>query len=187
MTRDLSANTNEFPLEPLLSNFSTRGNSDGAWTFFLVDIPYAATGGNIHIHLSASSKINYEIYARHGGLPSLHSWDYFYANSTSSSNGSMFFKLYDSSEETISFYMLYVRGGTWTFGLRQLSPADSNGKTDIFLSLERCPHKCSSHGQCQSVLDTSGLMLYRFAYALLLHFNIVYKSNSAKLLFCLVL
>lgn len=162
MTRDTSANTNEFPLEPLLSNFSTRGNSDGAWTFFLVDIPYGATGGNIHIHLSASSKINYEIYARHGGLPSLHSWDYFYANSTSSSNGSMFFKLYDSSEETISFYMLYVRGGTWTFGLRQINPADSNGKTDISLSLERCPHKCSSHGQCQSVLDTSGLMLYSY-------------------------
>ncbi|XP_057780584.1 uncharacterized protein LOC130999105 isoform X2 [Salvia miltiorrhiza] len=162
ITQEVSTNSNGFPLEPFLSNFSTGGNGDGAWTFFLLDIPYGATGGNIHIHLSADSKIKYELYARYGGLPSLSSWDYFYANSTSSSNGSMFFKLYDSSEETISFYMLYVRGGTWSFGLRQLNPADSSGKTGISLSLERCPQKCSSHGTCQSVLDTSGLMLYSF-------------------------
>ncbi|XP_042001926.1 uncharacterized protein LOC121751274 [Salvia splendens] len=154
--------SNEFPLEPFLSNYSTGGNDDGVWTYFLLDVPYGATGGNIHIHLSADSKIKYELYARYGGLPSLSNWDYFYTNSTSNSNGSMFFKLYDSSEETISFYMLYARGGTWSLGLRQLNPADSSGKTDISLSLERCPQKCSSHGSCQSSLDTSRLLLYSY-------------------------
>ncbi|KAH6779905.1 transmembrane protein-like protein [Perilla frutescens var. hirtella] len=162
ITQEVLSNSKEFPLEPFLSNFSTGGSGEGAWTFFLLDIPYGATGGNIHIHLSAKSKINYELYARYGGLPSLHSWDYFYANNTSSSNGSMFFKLYDSNEDIVSFYMLYVRGGTWSFGLRQINPADSTGKTDISLSLERCPQKCSSHGTCKSVLDTSGLMLYSY-------------------------
>lgn len=162
ITQEVSTNSNEFPLEPLLSNFSTGVNSDGAWTFFLLDIPQGATGGNIHIHMSGESKIKYEFYARYGGLPSLSTWDYFYANSTSSSNGSMFFKLYDSREDAISFYMLYVRGGIWSFGLRQLNLNDSTAKTGLSLSLERCPQKCSNHGSCQSVFDTSGLMLYRF-------------------------
>lgn len=163
ITQEASANSNDFPLESFLSNHSTGGNDDGVWTYFLLDVPYGATGGNIHVHLSADSKIKYELYARYGGLPSLSNWDYFYTNSTSNSNGSMFFKLYDSSEDTISFYMLYARGGTWSLGLRQLNPADSSGKTDISLSLERCPQKCSSHGSCQSSLDTTRLMLYRFA------------------------
>ncbi|KAI3444514.1 hypothetical protein Pfo_001179 [Paulownia fortunei] len=162
ITGKLSSASPKFPLEPLLSNFSTGENSYDAWTFFVLDIPYAATGGNIHILLTADTKINFELYARYGGLPSLSSWDYFYANSTSSSNGSMFFKLYDSSKETINFYILYVRGGTWSFGLRQLNPAGSTSQTVISLSLERCPEKCSSHGTCQSVLDTSGLTLYSY-------------------------
>lgn len=166
----VSDDPNGFSLEPLLSNFTTGENRDDSWTFFVLDIPYGATGGNVHIHLSSNSKIKYEIYARYGGLPSLSSWDYFYANSTSSSNGSMFFKMYDNSEVTISFYMLYVRGGTWSFGLRQLRPADSTGQTAISLSLERCPHRCSSHGTCQSMLDTGGLSLYRFALVLLLNY-----------------
>ncbi|KAL8499938.1 hypothetical protein ACS0TY_019805 [Phlomoides rotata] len=158
----VSNDPNGFSLEPILSNFSTGENRDGSWTFFVLDVPYGATGGNVHIRLSSRSKINYEIYARYGGLPSLSSWDYFYANSTSSSNGSMFFKMYDYSDQMISFYMLYVRGGTWSFGLRQLHSADSTGQTDIFVSLERCPHKCSSHGSCQSMLDTGGLSLYSY-------------------------
>ncbi|PIN18581.1 hypothetical protein CDL12_08735 [Handroanthus impetiginosus] len=162
VTEKLPSPSVAFPLEPLVSNISAGQNSDENWTFFLLDIPYGATGGNIHIRLTADAKINYELYARYGGLPSLNSWDYFYANKTSSSNASMFFKLYDSDEETISFYILYVRGGTWSFGLRQLKPAVSTGKTVISLSLERCPEKCSSHGTCQSVLDTSGLVLYSY-------------------------
>lgn len=162
ITGKLSSPSTKFPLEPLLSNVSAGLNSSNTWTFFLLDIPYGATGGNIHVLVTSDTKINYEIYARYGGLPSLSTSDYFYANSSSSSNGSMFFKLYDATEKTINFYILYVRGGTWSFGLRQLSPINPTGQTSLSLSLERCPQKCSSHGTCQSVLDTSGLTLYRF-------------------------
>ncbi|KAK4418605.1 hypothetical protein Salat_2273300 [Sesamum alatum] len=162
ITEKVSLASDDFPLEPLLSNSSGRETSDDAWTFFLLDIPSGATGGNIHIHLTSSVKINYEIYARNGGLSSLSTWDYFYASSTNSSSGSIFFKLYDSSEKTVSFYMLYAKGGLWSFGLRKLNAAHSPSQTVMSVSLERCPQKCSSHGTCQSVLDTSGLTLYSY-------------------------
>ncbi|GFZ16925.1 transmembrane protein-like protein [Actinidia rufa] len=96
--RVLSDSAN-FPLEPLLSNASYDGNSDYVWTYFLLDIPNGASGGNLHIHLTSESKISTEIYAKYGGLPSLDSWDYFYGNTTSNSNGSIYFKLYDSGDE----------------------------------------------------------------------------------------
>ncbi|KAK4411420.1 hypothetical protein Sango_0215000 [Sesamum angolense] len=162
ITEKVSLASDDFPLEPLLSNFSSRETSDDAWTFFLLDIPSGATGGNIHIRLTSSVKINYEIYARNGGLPSLSTWDYFYASSTNSSSGSMFFKLYDSSEKAVSFYMFYAKGGLWSFGLRKLDAASPTSQTVMSISLERCPQKCSSHGTCQSVLDTSGLTLYSY-------------------------
>lgn len=161
ITEKVSPDSANFALEPLLSNSSYGGNNDVGWTFFLVDIPSGAAGGNIHIRLLSDAKITYDIYARYGGFPSLDRWDYYYTNSTSSSNGSMFFKVYDSSEKSISFYILYVREGTWSFGLRHLNSA---GSTTMSLSLERCPQKCSSHGTCQSFLDTSGLTLYRFVH-----------------------
>ncbi|KAL6494003.1 hypothetical protein OROGR_031912 [Orobanche gracilis] len=162
ITGKVSSASTKFPLEPLLSNISAGENTNNdAWTFFLLDVPYSATGTNIHVLLTSETKISYELFARYGGLPSLTRWDYFYANSTSSSNGSVFFRLYDSSEEKISFYILYVRGGTWSFGLRQPNHSASPSQTMISLTLERCPNKCSSHGSCQSVLDTSGLTLYR--------------------------
>ncbi|KAL3536800.1 hypothetical protein ACH5RR_000166 [Cinchona calisaya] len=160
----VSSDSANFPLEPLLSNSSSGGNNSVAWTFFLIDIPSGAAGGNIHIRLTSDAKINYEIYARYGGFPSLANWDYFCRNSSSSSNGSMFFKLYDSTEKSISFYILYAREGAWSFGLRHLNSADSGSihQTTMSISLERCPQKCSSHGTCQSVLDTSGLSLYSY-------------------------
>nr|XP_027108392.1 uncharacterized protein LOC113728094 isoform X2 [Coffea arabica]XP_027115244.1 uncharacterized protein LOC113733209 isoform X2 [Coffea arabica] len=153
-----------FPLEPLLSNSSYGGNNDVAWTFFLVDIPYGAAGGNIHIRLTSDDKISYEMYARYGGFPSLDNWDYFCTNSTSSSNGSMFFKLYDSTEKSIGFYILYPREGIWNFGLRQVNPVGSGYtyQTTMSISVERCPQKCSAHGNCQFLLDTSGLSLYSY-------------------------
>ncbi|KAL6496799.1 hypothetical protein OROHE_027281 [Orobanche hederae] len=163
ITGKVSSASTKFPLEPLLSNISAGENTNNdAWTFFLLDIPYSATGTNIHVLLTSETKISYELYARYGGLPSLTHWDYFYANSISSSNGSVFFRLYDSSEEKISFYILYARGGTWSFGLRQPNHSGSTSQTMISLTLERCPNKCSSHGSCQSVLDTSGLTLYSY-------------------------
>ncbi|KAL3517189.1 hypothetical protein ACH5RR_024091 [Cinchona calisaya] len=158
------SNSANFPLEPLLSNSSYGGNNDVAWTFFLVDIPSGAAGGNIHIRVTSDDKMSYEMYLRYGGFPSLDNWDYFCTNSTSRSNGSMFFKLYDSTEKSISFYIFYAREGTWNLGLRHLNSASSGsiGQTSMSISLERCPQECSSHGTCQSVLDTSGLSLYSY-------------------------
>jgi hypothetical protein len=87
----VSPDSANFPLEPLSSNSSYSNETDTSWTYFLLNIPRGAAGGNIHIRMTSDVKINYEIYARYGGLPSLDSWDYYYANRTRSSDGSMFF------------------------------------------------------------------------------------------------
>ncbi|XP_054782819.1 uncharacterized protein LOC129290138 isoform X1 [Prosopis cineraria] len=153
-----------FPLEPLLSNPSYVGQPDNTWTYFLLDIPHGAAGGNIHIRLSSDSKISYEVYARFGGLPSLDNWDYYYANKTRRSDPSMFFVLYESSDDKIDFYIIYAREGMWGFGLRHLntSTVSSKGQTVMSLSLERCPKRCSSHGDCKFSFDASGLTSYSF-------------------------
>ncbi|XP_030468253.1 uncharacterized protein LOC115686957 [Syzygium oleosum] len=161
VSEKMSSNSANFLLEPLISNISF-GELNNTWTYFLLDIPRGAAGGNIHVRLSSDTKINYEIYARFGGLPSLYSWDYYYANKTSSSDGSMFIKMYNSSEEKIDFYILYAREGTWTFGLRHVISSSSKDQTTMSLSLERCPRRCSSHGDCKSALDASGLTTYSF-------------------------
>ncbi|XP_022757409.1 uncharacterized protein LOC111304758 isoform X2 [Durio zibethinus] len=152
-----------FLLEPLLSNCSFGGGLD-PWTYFLVDIPRGAAGGNLHIRLTSDRKINYEIYARNGASPSLVNWDYYYVNKTSSSHGSMFFVVYNSSEEKVDFYILYVREGIWSIALRHLNStgSTSDGQTTMSISLERCPKRCSYHGDCKSALDASGLTSYSF-------------------------
>ncbi|XVF22511.1 hypothetical protein REPUB_Repub12eG0178900 [Reevesia pubescens] len=152
-----------FLLEPLLSNYSFGRGLD-TWTYFLLDVPHGAAGGNLHVRLTSDRKINYEIYARNGGLPSLVNWDYYYVNKTSSSHGSMFFVLYNSSEEKVDFYILYVREGIWNIALRHLNSTGgtSSGQTTMSISLERCPKRCSYHGDCKSALDASGLTSYSF-------------------------
>ncbi|KAG8486335.1 hypothetical protein CXB51_019821 [Gossypium anomalum] len=151
-----------FLLEPLLSNYSFGGLD--TWTYFILDIPHGAAGGNLHIRLTSDRKLNYEIYVRNGGLPSLVNWDYYYVNKTSNSHGSMFFALYSSSEEMADFYILYVSEGTWNIALRNLNSTDgtSNRQTTMSVSLERCPKRCSYHGNCKSALDASGLTSYSF-------------------------
>ncbi|GMY23698.1 transmembrane protein 8b [Fagus crenata] len=158
------SNAANFPLEPLLSNSSYGGKPDDIWTYFLLEIPRGAAGSNIHIRLTSDAEINYEVYARFGGLPSIDSWDYYYANSTRSSDGSMFFMLSNSSKEKIDFYILYVREGIWGFGLRHLNTSSSASKdqTIMSVSLERCPKRCSSHGDCRLAFDASGLTSYSF-------------------------
>ncbi|KAJ0054471.1 hypothetical protein Pint_00462 [Pistacia integerrima] len=148
----------DFPLEPLLSNSSYGGESDDIWTYFLMDVPVGAAGGNIHIQLTSDTKMKFEIYAKFRGLPSLQSWDYYYANRTNSSSGSIFFRLYNSSEEKVDFYILYAREGTWGFGIRHVNTSSS--ETTMSVSLERCPRRCSSHGQCRYAFDASGLTSY---------------------------
>ncbi|XP_047172641.1 uncharacterized protein LOC124840603 isoform X3 [Vigna umbellata] len=153
-----------FPLEPLLKNSSYIGESDSIWTYFLLDIPRGAAGGNIHIQLSSDTKIGYEVYARFGGLPSLDIWDYYYANKTRRSDPSMFFTLYDSSDTKVNFYIMYAREGTWGFGLRHLNSNSDymKGLNIMSISLERCPKRCSSHGDCKFSFDASGLTSYSF-------------------------
>ncbi|KAM1707627.1 hypothetical protein ACFX13_000759 [Malus domestica] len=153
-----------FPLDRLLTNSSHGGQPEETWTYFVMDIPRGAAGGHMHIRLNSDDKVNYEVYARYGGLPSLASWDYFYSNRTSSSHGSMFFNLYNSSEDKVDFYILYIREGTWGFGLKHLNTTSDASKvpTIMSVSLERCPRRCSSHGKCETALDASGLASYSF-------------------------
>ncbi|KAM1053196.1 hypothetical protein ACFX2I_000667 [Malus domestica] len=153
-----------FPLDHLLTNSSHGGQPEETWTYFVMDIPRGAAGGHMHIQLNSDDKVNYEVYARYGGLPSLASWDYFYSNRTSSSHGSMFFNLYNSSEDKVDFYILYIREGTWGFGLKHLNTTSDASKvpTIMSVSLERCPRRCSSHGKCETALDASGLASYSF-------------------------
>ncbi|KAF5464317.1 hypothetical protein F2P56_014401 [Juglans regia] len=164
VSEKLSSNSANFPLEPLVSNSSYGGKPDDSWTYFILDIPRGAAGGNIHIRLTSDARIDYEVYTRFGGLPSLNNWDYYYANTTRSSDSSMFFKLYNSSKEKVDFYILYAREGTWGFGLRYLNTSGSASKdqTIMSVSLERCPKRCSSHGDCRVAFDASGLTSYSF-------------------------
>lgn len=157
----------DFPLEPIVSNLSSIPEFDtSTWTYFLMNIPQGGAGGHIHFRLTSDSTIQYEVYLRFGGLPTLEDRDYYYVNRTSASR-SMFFSLYNSSEQKVDFYILYAREGTWSLGLRQLNdstaPTASRGPpTLVSLSLERCPRRCSYHGQCRYAFDASGLTSYRF-------------------------
>ncbi|EXC35101.1 hypothetical protein L484_021463 [Morus notabilis] len=164
VSRKVTSNGANFPLEPILTNTSYGEEPDKAWTYFVLDIPRGAAGGNIHIQLTSDTKITSEIYARFGGYPTLDSWNYYYANKTRNSDGSMFFKLYNSSEEKLDFYILSIREGTWGFGLRRRNDTNvaSRDQTTMSISLERCPKRCSSHGECKFALDASGLALYSY-------------------------
>ncbi|CAF1807226.1 hypothetical protein Bca4012_028917 [Brassica carinata] len=161
-----SDSTTDFPLEPILSNVSSLPLDTSTWTYFLMNIPQGGAGGHIHFRLASDSAKRYEVYLRFGGLPTVEDRDYYYANQTSASR-SMFFSLYNSSREKVDFYVLYAREGTWSLGLRQLSEstADRGYKgppTLVSLSLERCPRRCSSHGNCRYAFDASGLTSYSF-------------------------
>ncbi|ESQ39243.1 hypothetical protein EUTSA_v10001314mg [Eutrema salsugineum] len=159
-----SGSSTAFPLEPFSSNVSSHPELDtSTWTYFLMNIPQGGAGGHIHFRLTSDSTIQYEVYLRFGGLPTADDRDYYYVNRTSSSR-SMFFSLYNSSQEKVDFYILYAREGTWSFGLRRLSDstAPEGQPTLVSLSLERCPRRCSSHGNCRYAFDASGLTSYSF-------------------------
>ncbi|XP_077223742.1 transmembrane protein-like protein isoform X2 [Tasmannia lanceolata] len=156
----IGENTANFPLEPLLSNSSFEEKLV-AWTYFILDIPHGATGGNLHVQLTSDAKIDYGIYARFGGLPSLDTWDH-YVNGTSSSNGSMFLALNESSSRNVNLYILYPREGTWIFGFRHPVSIPFRDQINMHIALEGCPRQCSSHGTCHSGADGSGLTLYSY-------------------------
>ncbi|KAJ0259134.1 hypothetical protein HA466_0055280 [Hirschfeldia incana] len=162
-----SGSSISFPLEPIFSNVSSLPLDTSTWTYFLMNIPQGGAGGHIHFRLTSHSTSQYEVYLRFGGLPTVDDHDYYYVNRTSASS-SMFFSLNNSTQEKVDFYILYAREGTWSLGLRRLS--DSTGAataykdppTLVSLSLERCPRKCSSHGNCRYAFDASGLTSYSF-------------------------
>lgn len=153
-----STQYSDFSLENLLSNSSVE---QSGWTYFFLDIPYGAAGANMHVQLTSDAKIDYEIYTRFGGLPSVDIWDY-YANSTTNSNGSTFLALNDSSGQRIEFYVLYAREGTWCVGLKH--PLDNHYKhqTVMSVSLDGCPSHCNHNGACHSSVDGSGLTFYSY-------------------------
>uniref|UniRef100_A0A1D1Y5Z4 Transmembrane protein 8B n=2 Tax=Anthurium amnicola TaxID=1678845 RepID=A0A1D1Y5Z4_9ARAE len=150
----------KFPLEPLLSNSSVDGDSDIAWTYLLLDVPNGAAGANLHVQLVSEKRMEYEIYAKFGGIPSLDNWDY-YANNTGNSNGSMML-MSSKGEGTIEFYILYVREGSWGFGLKHAFRSLFKLQTMMSISLEACPESCSSHGTCHLSTDGTGTAFYSF-------------------------
>ena len=158
----------KFAVEPLLSNSSNHGEQKYAWTYFVLDVPRGASGGNINFRLSTTETMDYEVYARFGGLPSLDNWDYCYKNQTSNSGGSTFLSLCNSSNVNINFHILYASEGTWVLGLRHpINRSLAKYQTIMSVMLERCPNRCSSHGRCDYAFDASGAATYRFALLIL--------------------
>ncbi|XP_072957230.1 uncharacterized protein [Typha angustifolia] len=147
-----------FFLEHLLSNSSVE---QAAWTFFILNIPQGAAGSNIHLQLSSDTKVNYELYLKFGGLPSIDSWDYF-ASSTSSSNLSNLLALNDSDGKSINIYITYAREGTWCLGLKHPPNRENSIQTSMSISLVGCPRGCSHSGTCHYSLDESGLTFYSY-------------------------
>lgn len=83
----VSSSSTNFPLQPLLINSSLGRMIGITWTYFVLDIPRGAAGGNLHFRLKSARKVGSEIYLRYGGIPSADIWDYYYINKTKSSDG----------------------------------------------------------------------------------------------------
>ncbi|KAM0876907.1 hypothetical protein ACQ4PT_035867 [Festuca glaucescens] len=146
-----------FLLEQFLSNSSYE---QFAWTYFLLDVPQGSAGALIHVQLKSDKELNYELYSRYGGLPSNDSWDYF-ASRTSSSNGSIFFSLQNSTNSDMDLSIFYAKEGTWCFGIKHPNNT-SNSQTYISVSLQGCHRNCNQKGVCHSSVDESGLTFYSF-------------------------
>lgn len=147
-----------FSLEHILSNFSIEQT---AWTYFFLDIPIGAAGANMHVRVSSDTKLPYGVYTKFGALPSIDNWDYF-ADSRSTSNGSMFLASNDSSGKNIDFYVLSAREGTWCIGIMHPVSDYNKYQTKMSIWLEGCPSHCNHHGVCRNSIDESGLTFYRF-------------------------
>ncbi|XP_024316796.1 uncharacterized protein LOC100844795 isoform X3 [Brachypodium distachyon] len=146
-----------FSLEQFLSNSSSE---QFAWTYFFFDVPQGSAGALIHVQLKSDKELDYELYSKYGGLPSNDSWDY-YASRTSSSNGSIFFSLRNSTNSDMDLSIFYAKEGTWCFGVKH--PNDtSNFQTLMSVSLQGCHRNCNQKGVCHSSVDESGLTFYSF-------------------------
>uniref|UniRef100_A0A0D9XK53 EGF-like domain-containing protein n=1 Tax=Leersia perrieri TaxID=77586 RepID=A0A0D9XK53_9ORYZ len=147
----------QFSLEQFLSNLSFEPY---AWTYFFLDIPYGSAGALIHVQIKSDKELNYELYSKYGGLPSNESWDY-YASRTSSSNGSVYFSLQNSTNSDMDLSIFYAKEGTWCFGVKH--PGDKgNSQTYMSISLQGCHKNCNQKGSCHASVDESGLTFYSF-------------------------
>ncbi|GJM84685.1 hypothetical protein PR202_ga00378 [Eleusine coracana subsp. coracana] len=151
-----SLEESRFSLEQILSNSS---NEQFAWTYFFLDVPQGSAGALIHVQLKSDKELDYELYMKYGGLPSNESWDY-YASRTSSSNGSIFFSLQNSSNSDMDLSILYAKEGTWCFAVKHPS-YKANSQTYMSVSLQGCHRNCNQKGACHSSVDESGLTFYR--------------------------
>ncbi|KAG8091754.1 hypothetical protein GUJ93_ZPchr0012g20503 [Zizania palustris] len=152
-----SLQNSHFSLEQFLSNSS---NESFAWTYFFLDIPHGSAGALIHVQIKSDKELNYELYSKYGGLPSNDSWDY-YASRTSSSTGSIFFSLQNSTNTDMDLSIFYAKEGTWCFGLKHPSDKE-NSQTYMSISLQGCHRNCNQKGVCHSSIDESGLTFYSF-------------------------
>ncbi|OEL28710.1 hypothetical protein BAE44_0010271 [Dichanthelium oligosanthes] len=152
-----SLEDSHFYLEQFLSNSS---HEQFAWTYFFLDVPQGSAGALIHVQLKSDKELNYELYSKYGGLPSIDTWDY-YASRTSSSNGSVFFSLQNSTNSDMDLSIFYAKEGTWCFGVKH--PSDmANSQTYMSMSLQGCHRNCNQKGVCHSSVDESGLTFYSF-------------------------
>ncbi|CAL4933803.1 unnamed protein product [Urochloa decumbens] len=152
-----SLEDSHFYLEQFLSNSS---HEQFAWTYFFLDVPQGSAGALIHVQLKSDKELNYELYSKYGGLPANDSWDY-YASRTSSSNGSVFFSLQNSTNSDMDLSIFYAKEGTWCFGVKH--PSDmTNSHTYMSVSLQGCHRNCNQKGVCHSSVDESGLTFYSF-------------------------
>ncbi|XP_021725472.1 uncharacterized protein LOC110692735 [Chenopodium quinoa] len=129
-------------------------NKDYPWTYFFVEVPSNASSRNIIIDIVSNTSIEYELYARFGGLPSLKVYDYYYANqSSNSNNGLSLFKAYLSSNQRVKFDIVNAQEGKWSFGLirRPNFMKNLESQTELFISLESCADSCSGYGTCKDV------------------------------------
>ncbi|KAH7662903.1 NGX6/PGAP6/MYMK protein [Dioscorea alata] len=155
-----SITSSPFSVEPLLSNASVDNVS---WTYFSLEIPPGAAGANMHVQLTSNTQVNYELFARYGGMASIDNWDY-YANSTSSRNGSMISAIDDSDKGQINFYILYPREGTWSFGLKNTPETRQKSETAMSIALVGCPRHCSSNGDCRYSVEGSGFTFISYCW-----------------------
>lgn len=152
-----SLEDSHFYLEQFLSNSSSE---QFAWTYFFLDVPQGSAGALIHVQLKSDKELNYELYSKYGGLPSNDTWDY-YASRTSSSNGSLFFSLQNSTSSDMDLSIFYAKEGTWCFGVKYPS-GRANSQTYMSVSLQGCHRNCNQKGVCHSSVDESGLTFYSF-------------------------
>ncbi|CAL1375286.1 unnamed protein product [Linum trigynum] len=150
-------------LHPANSTSTATKSSDSAWTYYFFNTSKGTSGKNMYIRVEPRSRIEFDLYVRYSGLPSVDLWDYCYRNhKAEGKNNSIMFKVYEAANEgRISFYLLYPKEGDWIVGLRHKHVGSNNYSdydqtSEVFVSIESCPNQCSGYGTCLDKMDASG-------------------------------